>query len=485
MDNERNDQKKPAPKFITPKKPGASKDTSQFETLAMSMQAGTPGAPMKPSAPSYALKSKTDMPSRAKDDIEFIQRKPQKETSLFNENLAKTLSDRPNLAGAKDLPVLSAPTLQSTRIEEGQNKVSPGYQFTIPMNPKEYLGEEDLPRTAMQPRKDFSVPQTPLPSTVNIAATLNMGQEEYLGKNELPQTIGMDGPGRSSQGGDPKKDPYSLLGSLLVGKYEMIRFLGQGGMGAVYLARHKVLNKDRAIKFLPKTSDMNPTVVKRFIHEARAAARVEHPNIVQVYDIEETQDFYFIIMEYIKGQGVDHFLEKEGTLSDREAIKIIKPSAVGLSAIHEANMVHRDIKPANLMITETGQIKIADFGIVKDISGNTALTGAGTIIGTPQFMSPEQIKNEHIDHRSDIYSLGATFYFLLTGKTCFSGTAMQLMYQILHNAPIPPHEINTAVPESLSSIVLKMMEKEPEERYLDMGKVVEVLENYEKRKGAK
>lgn len=278
--------------------------------------------------------------------------------------------------------------------------------------------------------------------------------------------------------GPPSKDPLNLLGSKLGGKYEVTKFLGQGGMGAVYAAKHILLGKERAIKFLPKNTDMDENSISRFINEAKAAALVEHPNIVQVHDIEEMDEFYFIIMEYVKGEGVDEILKKEGAMPGPKALDIILQSAMGLGAIHKAGLVHRDIKPANLMRTQEGIIKIADFGIVKHLQSEKALTAANAVLGTPQFMAPEQISNPDIDCRADIYALGSTFFTLVTNRYAFQGSTMQLLFLVMNEPPTPPHEIVPSLDPDISKIILKMMEKSPAKRYQNIQELVQALKNY-------
>ena len=428
------------------KKPG-------FESLAMNMQTGLMKSPVSAIPPRGNIST-----TSKKDDIEFLQRKPKKVDAVIANQQATINVD-----------------YQSFHANSSENK--PLQQQTISMQ------DEIIP---IENPKTLSMP--PIQQ-----ATIGMDQQE-LARQSLAeqQKAQQQAPTKPQQHTDPgfptskpAKDPYRLLGILLAGKYEMIKFLGQGGMGAVYMARHSVLKNEVAIKFLPKSEDMNESIVKRFIHEAQAAARVHHPNIVQVFDIDidGNPNFYFIIMEFVKGEGLDSFLKREGALSFRDSIKLIKPVARGLEAIHKAGMVHRDIKPANIMMTEANEMKITDFGIVKDVSGsNTALTGAGMILGTPQFMSPEQVSAGTIDNRSDLYSLGATFYYMVTGALCYSGTAMQLMFHILNTVPIPPHQLNPDLDTEASDIILKMMEKKPANRYKDMTQFIETLEKYEKKK---
>ncbi len=330
-------------------------------------------------------------------------------------------------------------------------------------------------------------------------STMNMNQEQYLPEiQDMEKTAHNMSIVRSStqkrakiilpQGAiHPKssepiqtkgKDPFRLMGTTIGGKFEVVDFLGQGGMGAVYLCKHNILNKLRAIKVLLKTDGIDPTIVHRFINEARAAALVEHPNIVQVHDIDEMDDFYFIIMDFVEGESLDNYVKQRGPLSPVDAANVIVSACQGLKAIHLAGLIHRDIKPGNFLLTKKGSVKITDFGIVKEIGGEGELTATTTILGTPQYMAPEQIRKEPLDLRTDLYSLGATFYYLVTGQSCFTGSAMQLLYQVLGVPPVPPQDINTQVDEKLSRIIQKMVEKEPARRYQMMEEVEEALRGW-------
>ena len=274
---------------------------------------------------------------------------------------------------------------------------------------------------------------------------------------------------------DKRKDPMGLIGSFITGKYTVIKLLGRGGMGMVYLAEHKHLGKKRAIKIMPKSATIPQEDIERFYAEANIAASIEHPNVVQVHDIDETESFYFIVMEYVEGCSLDQYMNKNGLFDIKEAIEITKLCALGLAAIHEKGLIHRDVKPANFMLGKD-TVKIMDFGIAKDLNRDVALTATSTIIGTPQFMAPEMIEKRPIDITSDIYSLGATLYFLITGQYCFTGTPMQIMYQVVNVPPIPPQEYNADIPDDLSEIILKMLAKEQGERFTDMNELVAALD---------
>lgn len=366
--------------------------------------------------------------------------------------------------------------LSPNRPDEANPAVERSSQKTMEMGPANCQKTMDIPAEQY------------LGSGQELQKTVQMNSEEYrdsdpmAGCDGAPRTDSTSGNSEPSDfprdgGGDSQAqyDPFQLVRTVLKDKYEIVAFIGRGGMGAVYLARHRILGKERAIKTMPKNSKVDPKLVRRFFNEARAAAAVEHPNVVQVHDIDETDRFYFIVMEYVKGKSLEGCLEEKGCLTPSEAVVAVREASAGLDAIHASGLIHRDVKPANLLLSESGRVKITDFGIVKEIGGDTGLTG-DSIIGTPQYMAPEQITKGPIDCRTDIYSLGATFYSLLTGRSCFTGSAMQLIYQILQNEPIPPCELNPNVNFAVSRVVLTMMAKRSEERYRNMKEVQKALD---------
>ena len=203
-----------------------------------------------------------------------------------------------------------------------------------------------------------------------------------------------------------------------LGKYLLKTKLGQGGMGTVYLAIDTRLKRNVALKVLPKEMAADEAAVKRFLREARVAARLNHPNVVAVYDVDRQRGFCFLVMELVDGRTASELL-REGPLSWTEATRLVADACRGLVAAHEAGLVHRDIKPSNIMRTNDGLVKLADFGLAKVMDdpgpAKNPLTQSGTILGTPHYMSPEQCRGEPVDARSDLYSLGATYYTLLAG----------------------------------------------------------------------
>lgn len=281
-----------------------------------------------------------------------------------------------------------------------------------------------------------------------------------------------------------ESDPLGLIGVILSGKYRITKFLGKGAMGSVYAAKHVLLDTERAMKFLCKDEEVDEVSIKRFIREAKTAEQIQHPNIVRVYDIEEKGRFYYIIMEYVDGEGIASIVRRNGPMTELEAIDVILQAAQGLACIHEANLIHRDIKPSNLMTTKDGIVKIADFGIVKKVKADNTVTSSDIVLGTPQFMAPEQIKNEFIDSRADMYALGSTFYFLVTNRHVFANNngQIQLLYRVLNDIPSSPQVYNPSLTPELCNIILKMLEKKPENRYQTMEELIQILTQYKEQK---
>jgi len=284
-----------------------------------------------------------------------------------------------------------------------------------------------------------------------------------------------------------------LVGSL--GGYELIRKLGAGGMGAVYLARQVSLDRNVAVKVLQPDLASDAQFVARFTREAFAAAQLNHHNVVQIHELGEQKDTHFFSMEFVEGQTLADVVRSHGTLDPEVAAGYILQAARGLKFAHDHGMVHRDIKPDNLMLNDAGMVKVADLGLVKTGGEKRVVSGAGGgetspldanmtqaryAMGTPAYMAPEQTQDAaSVDGRADIYSLGCTFYDLLTGRPPFSGkTAFEVMTKHVTEAPVSPERISKHVPVTVSAIVMKMMAKKPEQRFQHMSEVVKALEDY-------
>ncbi|MBI5436856.1 MAG: protein kinase [Nitrosomonadales bacterium] len=256
-----------------------------------------------------------------------------------------------------------------------------------------------------------------------------------------------------------------------LGRYEIIGELGQGAMGIVYKAKDPLIDRVVAIKTisLNLALDEKEEYEARFYQEAKAAGRLSHPNIVTIYDVGKSGDVAYIAMEFLQGRELRDVLNEEPRLPLDQVLDIVVQVAQGLAYAHENGIVHRDVKPANIMVVRDGHVKITDFGIARMASASVR-TQTGMVLGSPKYMSPEQVMGKPIDHRSDIFSLGVMLYEMLTGQVPFNGENVNaIMYQILNAVPPPLNTLNPAVPDMLNFIVAKALAKAPDDRYRDAG----------------
>ncbi len=268
-----------------------------------------------------------------------------------------------------------------------------------------------------------------------------------------------------------------------LGKFKLLGHLGTGGMSSVYLAEHKISEKKRAIKVLPRKRVSDKSYLDRFYLEGRAAAALNHPNVVRIYDICNDSDTHYMVMEYVKGSDLYETVKDSGPLDFRDAAEYIVQAAYGLTHAHERGLVHRDIKPANLLLTDDGVVKILDLGLAllkeEETESLTVLYNE-KVMGTADYLSPEQAINSHeVDHRADIYSLGCTLYYLLTAKPPFSeGTLAQRIAK--HQTAEPPsiREVRPDCPDTLIEICHRMMRKDPADRYADCDQLAAVMKNF-------
>jgi urea transport system substrate-binding protein len=274
-------------------------------------------------------------------------------------------------------------------------------------------------------------------------------------------------PDTASDGPSPPREPGRVRVGEPLGRYMITAVLGQGGMGTVLRGHDAGIERDVAVKVLANYLADDPTSLARFTAEARSAGRINHPNVVAIYEIGQDGPTHYLALEFVPGGSLSERIEAGKPMPPLEATRAMIDACKGVGAAHAAGVIHRDIKPANFMLTSDGTVKVADFGLAKSTEAGRHLTQTGTAVGTPFYMSPEQCEARPVDHRTDIYSLGATYYSLLTGRYPFhiSATVPQLMYQHCHG-PIPdPRADNPNVPEACARIVAKAMAKAPADRY--------------------
>ena len=251
------------------------------------------------------------------------------------------------------------------------------------------------------------------------------------------------------------------------GRYELHRRLGKGGMAEVFLARDLQLGRPVAVKVLFTQFANDPAFVERFRREAQAAANLNHPNIVSVYDWGQEHGTYFIVMEYVEGRTLAEML-REGPLAAGPAVEIATDVAAALGVAHSAGVLHRDIKPGNILCTPGGLVKVADWGIGRAINAAVEenLTQTGAVMGTATYFSPEQAQGLALDNRSDLYALGIVLYEMTTGRPPFQGDSpVAIAYKQVHEAPPPPRSVNASVPPELEAITMQLLEKRPDDRY--------------------
>lgn len=276
---------------------------------------------------------------------------------------------------------------------------------------------------------------------------------------------------------------------LILGNYVLEALIGEGGMGVVYRAQHRRMKRTVAIKVLSSESMRTADVVKRFIREAEAAAKLSHPNIVAAYDADEIDGVPFLAMEYVEGIDLHDYVCKNGPMPLEKALDCLLQAARGLEHAHLQGLIHRDIKPANILIDAQGTVKILDMGLARFYDPNSslstaqaaALTQAGGVVGTIDFMSPEQALDSTVaDSLSDVYSLGATFHFLMTGRPMYEATSLTARLVAHRESPLPSIcESRSDVPPQIDAIFHRMVAKQKEDRFASMTDLISQLTNWQ------
>jgi serine/threonine protein kinase len=269
-----------------------------------------------------------------------------------------------------------------------------------------------------------------------------------------------------------------------IGKYKVLERLGSGGMGSVYLCEHKLMRRRVAVKILPHAKAEDPAALERFYREARAVAALDHPNVVRAFDIDQDDKLHFLVMEFVDGSSLQDVVKKSGPLDPMRSAHYMRQAALGLQHAHEsAGLVHRDIKPGNVLVDRNGIVKILDMGLARFFHDEEDILTKKydeNVLGTADYLAPEQALDSHsVDIRADIYSLGATFYYCLTGRTPFSeGTVAQKLIWHQTRQPKSIRTIRPEVPEELVAVIERMMSKDPSQRYQTPTAVADVLEPF-------
>src|SRR3984893_13313169 len=265
-------------------------------------------------------------------------------------------------------------------------------------------------------------------------------------------------------------------GTVLAERFEILQLLGQGGMGAVYKARDTELERLVALKLIRPELASHPEILRRFKQELILAREVTHRNVIRIFDLGQAQGIKFITMEFVEGRDLKSLIHEKGKYTAEEAVPIVLQIAAALEAAHVAGVVNRDLKPQNVMSDKDGRVYVMDFGIARSLE-HQGMTQTGALMGTPEYMSPEQAKGEKVDARSDLFALGIIFYEMLTGISPFKAdTAMAMMFKRTQERATPLSQLNLGVPAIISDIVSKCLEIKTEERYQSAREVISDLE---------
>lgn len=360
---------------------------------------------------------------------------------------------------------------EQTEKEPSEGKVDVSIQTVS----KESIREktEQIYSETTEPKRDDGKEREESPSLSTPTTGVSSDQTAAFPETPISPTPSDESPTPLPTGESPS---FSQLG-----RYKIIQLLGKGGMGTVYKGLDPALDRSVALKTIRLDFALSPAEIselkERLIREAKAAGRLSHPNIVTIYDVGEEGGLHYIAMEYLSGYTLEDFIKKKGELNYRIVAKIIMQTCEALSYAHQHGIVHRDIKPANIMLLEDFHVKVMDFGIARLETGS--LTQSNVTLGTPRYISPEQLEGKPADKRSDLFSLGVVIYELLTRQKPFLGENISsLMYRILNHNPPPPSSLDEKTPLLFDRIVSKAMAKNPEERYQDAEEISQILKEF-------
>lgn len=285
----------------------------------------------------------------------------------------------------------------------------------------------------------------------------------------------LEDPPETASTGTLSSNPETLVREAMAPEYDIQKELGRGGMAIVYKAVQESLGRDVALKVLPQGMTHDRKMLERFHREAQSAAQLNHPHIVTIFDEGEINGVHYMAMEYLEGRDLHEIVQEKGPVSHEQAVSLLAPMADALGYAHNQDTVHRDVKSSNVMVTNVGRPVLMDFGIA--YAGSDArLTQTGTVLGTPEYMSPEQARGNEVDARGDLYSLGVVLYESITGELPHTGGhPMSVVYKVLHESYTPPRQINDDIPEWLEQVIAKLLKKEPDERYQTGQELAEAL----------
>jgi len=333
-----------------------------------------------------------------------------------------------------------------------------------------WLGDRDPAETiALSPPPISSSASGP--SSPSEDPTLHTPYDDYP-----PVTPGSD-PGKNrSGGGQPPAKGVLSPGYVLAGRYQILKVLGEGGMGAVYQARDREVDRTVAIKVIRPELTGHPEVLRRFKQELVLARQVTHRNVIRIFDLNLAEGLRFITMEYVDGRDLSSIVRERKKLPVDEAVEIIRQTLMGLEAAHNEGVVHRDLKPQNIMVDANGRVCLMDFGIARSME-LAGMTRTGVLMGTPDYMSPEQAKGEKADARSDLFTVGVIFYELLTGQQPYRcETVMQTLVKRTRERAMPTRELDPSIPQNISDVVSKCLEIDPGHRYQSAGQILRDLD---------
>jgi tetratricopeptide (TPR) repeat protein len=295
------------------------------------------------------------------------------------------------------------------------------------------------------------------------------------------QSVGTPSNSDVTQGVAPSSnlDVMLEIGTVLGGRYEIVEMLGIGGMGAVYKARDRVLDRIIALKVMRPNLARNPEILQRFKQELLTARQVTHKNVIRIFDLAEADGIQFITMEYVAGSDLRRLIHDHGKLPSEEAIDIIHQVATGVAAAHAEGVIHRDLKPGNILRDAQGRVIVMDFGLARNIVGD-GMTKTGAMLGTVEYMSPEQAKAEKLDARSDLFTIGIIFYELLTGNTPYKAdSVIASLLKRTQEPAVPAYQTDPSVPRALSDILGKTLERDPAQRYQSVQEFIDQLDAYQ------